>query len=86
MYNISLTMETIKAMFKKCFGSDHTYPERKWSKSQILLVVNNYELDYKIKDRKNGKVITCPIEEYDEKKHTVSFDKERYYKKLFEQV
>ncbi len=76
------------SLFKKCFfPSEEPLPRSDWKKATLLILVNHYELDYEIKDRKNGDTLDdFPIEEYDRSKHHISFEGEQYYKRKLSRV
>lgn len=75
------------SLIKSCFCIEsEPLADTHWKKATLLILVNQYELDYEIKDR-NGKVLDdCPIEDYDEKKHDLTFAGENYYKRALSRV
>jgi hypothetical protein len=74
-------------LIKNCFCSEDTTPSNpRWKKSTLMLLVNHYELDYEIKDRDGNVLDECAIEDYDEKKHNLSFAGEHYYNRVLSRV
>ena len=77
-------MSSIIKLFKSCVGCVDVEPELCMSRTERMMIIRMYDIDYTIYDRATGEVLDLDVEDIDDTSHTIRIMDEPFFRsKMF---